>query len=309
MGQTSDAPTFQWSYLHPKYLHTWIGVGLMFLISWLPYRVQRFLGQNIGLLVMKLFKSRRKIADRNLQLCFPEMTGGERHALLKENFQHMGLALFETCMAWFWPDWRIKKHMKYVGFEQLEEIQASQQGVLIIAVHSFNLELGARSFGTHTSGYGVYRPNANPVYDWFQYRGRTRDNGAIDRRDVKRMVKVLRKGALLWYAPDHDYGRHRYTWAPLFAVEKACTTTGTHLLAAAGKAKVMTFTITRDREGTGYTLTLDPPMDAFPYDDEKAAAIYTNKFIERSIMRAPEQYMWLHRRFKSRPDGEPSLYD
>ncbi|MBE1277762.1 LpxL/LpxP family Kdo(2)-lipid IV(A) lauroyl/palmitoleoyl acyltransferase [Enterovibrio baiacu] len=309
MSNKHEAPTFQWSFLHPKYLHTWLGVGLMFLISWLPYRVQRFLGFKIGLLIMKFFKSRKKIADRNLQLCFPEMTGGEREAMLKENFEHMGMALFETCMAWFWPQWRIKKHMKFVGFEHLEQLKASKKGGLVLAVHSFNLELGARAFGTHTSGYGVYRPNTNPVYDWFQYRGRTRENNAIDRRDVKRMVKELRQGELLWYAPDHDYGRHRYAWAPLFAVEKACTTTGTHLLASAGKATVFTFTITRDREGTGYTMTLDPPLEDFPYDDEEAAAIYTNKFVERSILRAPEQYMWLHRRFKSRPDGEPSLYD
>ncbi|PCS22698.1 LpxL/LpxP family Kdo(2)-lipid IV(A) lauroyl/palmitoleoyl acyltransferase [Candidatus Enterovibrio escicola] len=309
MSQILEAPTFKWSFLHPKYFHTWIGVSLMFLISWLPYRVLRLLGQKFGLLIMHFLKNRRNIAERNLQLCFPEMTVGERKVMLKENSKHIGLALFETCMAWFWPDWRIKKHVKYIGFEQLDAIKAKKKGVLIIAVHSLNLELGARAFGTHTSGFGVYRANSNPVYDWIQYRGRTQDNGAIDRFDVKRMVKILREGGLLWYAPDHDYGCHRYAWAPLFAVEKACTTTGTHLLASAGKADVMTFTITRDRKGTGYTLTLDPPMAAFPYNDEAAAATYTNKFIERSILRAPEQYMWLHRRFKSRPEGERSLYE
>ncbi len=281
----------------------------MFLISWLPYRLQRFLGRKLGLLIIKFFKSRKKIAEKNLLLCFPEMTGGEREAMLKENFEHMGMALFETCMAWFWPKWRINKHMTYVGFENLKQLKADKKGGLIIGIHSFNLELGVRAFGTHSPGYGVYRANTNPVYDWFQYRGRTQDNGVIERRNVKRMVRKLRKGELIWYAPDHDYGRHYYVWASLFAVKRACTTTGTHLLASAGRAVVMTFTITRDREGTGYTMTLDPPMDAFPYNDGEAAAIYTNKFVERSILRAPEQYMWLHRRFKSRPDGEPSLYD
>ncbi|AMG31004.1 lipid A biosynthesis lauroyl acyltransferase [Grimontia hollisae] len=309
MSSHSEAPTFQFSFLHPRYWHTWMGVGVMFLISWLPYRVQRFLGRKLGLLIMKLFKSRKKIAARNLELCFPEMTGGEREALLKENFEHMGLAFFETCMAWFWPAWRIRKHIKYEGFEQIADFKARKKGVLIVAVHSFNLELGARAFGLHTPGFGVYRPNTNPVYDWFQYRGRCRENKLIDRCDVKQMIRRLKQGELVWYAPDHDYGRHRYAWAPLFAVENACTTTGTHLLASASGCDLATFTITRDREGTSYTLTLDPPMDAFPYDDANASAAYTNMFIERSIMRAPEQYMWLHRRFKSRPDGEPSLYD
>ncbi|SKA54517.1 KDO2-lipid IV(A) lauroyltransferase [Enterovibrio nigricans DSM 22720] len=258
---------------------------------------------------MKFFKSRKKIAKRNLELCFPEMTGAERETLLRENFENMGMAFFETCMAWFWPAWRVKKHVKYVGFEQIEAIQKAGKGVLIVAVHSFNLEFGARAFGVHTTGYGVYRPNTNPVFDYVQYWGRSREKKCIDRRDVKQMVKRLKQGSFVWYAPDHDYGRHRYAWAPFFAVEKACTTTGTHLLASASKSLVATFTITRDREGTGYTMILDTPMDAFPYDDAEAAAIYTNKFVERSIMRAPEQYMWLHRRFKSRPEGEPSLYD
>ncbi|MDD1781693.1 LpxL/LpxP family Kdo(2)-lipid IV(A) lauroyl/palmitoleoyl acyltransferase [Enterovibrio sp. ZSDZ35] len=309
MSKKSDVPTFKWSFLHPKYLHTWIGVGLMFLLSWLPYRTQRFLGRKLGLLIMKFFKSRKKIAKRNLELCFPEMTGAERETLLRENFEHMGLAFFETCMAWFWPAWRVKKHVKYVGFEQIEKLKAEGRGVLVTAVHSFNLELGCRAFGLHTTGYGVYRPNTNPVYDWFQYRGRGRENSLIERRDVKQMIKRLRNGDFVWYAPDHDYGRHRYAWAPFFAVEKACTTTGTHLLASASKCLVSSATFTRDRDGTGYTLTFDTPMDAFPYDDAEASAIYTNKFVERSIMRAPEQYMWLHRRFKSRPEGEPSLYD
>lgn len=309
MSHPSDGPVFQWSYLHPRYIHTWIGITLMYLLSWLPYRLQRYLGRKLGLLVMVFLKSRRKIANRNLELCFPKMTAEQRTKMLKENFEHLGLAFFETSMAWFWPNWRLKKHIHFVGFEQLEQLKADKKGLLMIAIHSFNLELAVRAFGKKINGSGVYRPNSNPVYDWFQYRGRTRQNKLIDRSNVKEMLRCLRKGELLWYAPDHDYGHHRSEWAPLFAVEKACTTSGTHFLATASKCNLITFTFTRDKEGTGYTLTLDPIMDAFPLDDKQAAAAYINKQIERSIMRAPEQYMWLHRRFKSRPEGEPSLYD
>lgn len=301
-------PRFQWSFLHPRYWHTWLGICCMFLLSLLPYRVQRFLGKKIGRLIMHFFKSRRNVAARNIELCFPEMTAAQRQQMLKENGENMGMAFFETCMAWFWPAWRVRKHVKYVGFEAIENYKAQNKGVLVLAVHSFNLELGARGFGLHSTGYGVYRPNTNPVFDWVQFHGRTRENQVIDRCDVKKMIENLKNGSMLWYAPDHDYGRHRYQWAPLFAVEKACTTTGTHLLASASQASVATFTITRDRDGCGYTLTLDPIEVDFPYSDEQAAAEFTNKLVERSILRAPEQYMWLHRRFKSRPDGEPSLY-
>lgn len=308
-SRSFQTPSFQWSFLHPRYLHTWVGVAFMYLLSWLPYRVQRFMGRKLGLLVMTLLKSRKKIALRNLELCFPHMSNEKRTRLVKENFEHMGLAFFETCMAWFWPNWRVRKHVKFVGFEKIAQYQAENKGLLLIAIHTFNLELGARAFGLHTLGYGVYRPNSNPVFDWFQYRGRSRSNRLINRTDVKQMIKRLRTGECVWYAPDHDYGHHRYTWAPFFAVENACTTTGTHLLAKTSKCKVATLTFTRDIEGTGYTLTLDAPMDAFPYDDKDASAKYVNRFIERSILRAPEQYMWLHRRFKSRPEGEPSLYN
>ncbi len=308
-SKTFTPPHFKLSFLHPRYWHTWLGVICMFLLSLLPYRLQRFLGKKLGRLIMHFFTSRKRIAERNISLCFPHLSHAARKQLLKENSENMGMAFFETCMAWFWPAWRIKRHIKYKGFEQIAHYKAEQQGILLIAVHSFNLELGARAFGLHTPGYGVYRPNKNPVFDWIQYRGRTRENKLIDRLDVKKMIKSLRKGELLWYAPDHDYGRHRYVWAPFFAVEKACTTTGTHLLASASKALVISFTITRDREGTGYTLRFDPLTPNFPYDNEQAAAEFTNKLVERSISRAPEQYMWLHRRFKSRPEGEPSLYD
>lgn len=309
MSQSADAPSFQWSFFHPRYIHTWLGVSLMYLLSWLPYRIQIALGRKLGLLVMIFLKKRKKITSRNLELCFPEMTLAQRNTLLKKNFENMGIALFETGMAWFWPDWRIKKHVTIVGLEHLAKLNESKKGALCIAIHSFNLELGARITGMYNPGYGVYRPNSNPVYNWVQYRGRSKNNKLISRTDIKQILKRLKMGAFLWYAPDHDYGHHRSTWAPFFAVEKACTITGTHFFASATKCHILTFTIVRNKNDTGYYLQIDEPVKDFPYHCKDEAAAYTNRLIERSIMRAPEQYMWLHRRFKSRPEGEPSLYD
>ncbi len=309
MKESFSAPTFQWSFLHPRYALTWLGIFMMFLLSWLPYRIQRFLGKNFGQLLLPILKKRRFIAERNLQLCFPEMTKAEREHLVIKNFENTGFAFFETCMAWFWPAWRIKKHIKYVGFENLELLNQTKKGTMILAVHNLNLELSARAFGLIQPGYGVYRPHTNPVFEWAQVRGRCRENHLIHRNDTKAMIRKLKKGEILWYAPDHDYGHHRYVWAPFFAVDKACTTTGTHFLAAVSKCNVATFTISRDDKGCGYTVTLDPIEKDFPVDTPQACAEFTNHLIERSIMRAPEQYMWLHRRFKSRPEGEPSLYD
>lgn len=279
----------------------------MYLASWLPYRVQFYAGRGLGRLMHTLMKRRVKIADRNLALCFPEMTRAERAAMVKENFANSGLALFETGMAWFWPKWRINKHVTIEGLDTLIDLEKQGKGVLLIAVHSLNLEIGGRGLSDQTPGVGVYRPNANPVYDWFQFRGRMKRNIGVDRKDVKSMLRYLKEGYRMWYAPDHDYGRRRSTFAPLFAVEKACTTTGTSLLAHAGHAAVVPFSIVRDRRGGQYRITIHSPLQDFPKDAD-AAAVVTNRAVEQLILQAPEQYMWLHRRFKTRPEGEPSLY-
>ncbi|PSW21460.1 lipid A biosynthesis lauroyl acyltransferase [Photobacterium sanctipauli] len=304
------APVFTKSLLHPRYWVTLAMMGLMYLMSWLPYFIQYRLGQVFGRLGMRVVKKRKKTIERNLELCFPDMAKEERDEIVKQNIDNTGLALFETGMAWFWPDIRVERHVDYEGFEHIHELEKQGKGVLLIAVHSLNLELGARAFGMKTPGVGVYRPNKNPCFDYFQFHGRVRSNKyMIDRKDVKGMLRALRKGERVWYAPDHDYGRRRSAFAPLFAVENACTTTGTSLLADASDCALVPFAMVRNNEHGRYTLKVFPPLEAFPKNDPEAAAAYVNKAIERSIMEAPEQYMWLHRRFKTRPEGEPSLYD
>lgn len=303
------APTFKKAFLHPRYWLTLTMIGVMYLISWLPYFIQFRLGQGLGRLAMVIMKKRRKTIERNLELCFPNMSADEREALAQKNIDNTGLAMFETGMAWFWPDLRVERHVSYEGLEYIHQLAEQGKGVLLVAVHSLNLELGARAFGLKTPGVGVYRPNTNPCFDYFQFNGRIRSNKyMVDRRDVKGMLRALRKGERVWYAPDHDYGRRRSTFAPLFAVEKACTTTGTSLLVDASDCAVVPFAMVRNTDTGRYTLKVFPPLGEFPHNDPDAAAAYVNKAIERSIMEAPEQYMWLHRRFKTRPEGEESLY-
>ena len=282
---------------------------VMYLLSWLPYRIQYRLGQGVGRLAMAFMKKRRFTIERNLELCFPDMSEEQRQVVIRKNIDNSGLALFETGMAWFWSDRRVKRHVRIEGMEHVEALERQGKGALFIAVHSLNLELGARAFGIRKSGMGVYRPNNNPCFDYVQYKGRSRSNRTlIDRKDVKGMLHALRSGERVWYAPDHDYGRRRSTFAPLFAVSKACTTTGTSLLVDSSECEVVPFTMVRNTQSGQYTVKIYPPLDNFPRNDPDAAAACINKVVERSIMAAPEQYMWLHRRFKTRPDGESSLY-
>ena len=293
---------------HPRYWANWLGVALLWLVVQLPYGWQMALGRSLGRLAMRLLKRRQQIARRNLELAFPDLGYQEREQLLVRNFESVGCALFETGMAWFWPDHRIRALMQVEGEEHVRAAVAAGQGMLLLSCHFLTLELNTRMFGLLQPGSGVYRPNTNPVLEYIQVRGRTRTNGLVDRKDIKKMIKALRQGEVLWYAPDHDYGRHASVFVPFFAVEQSATITGTATLARVKNAVVLPCYTLRLPQG-GYKLVIGAPLQNFPTGDDIADATRSNQVIEAAVRQAPEQYMWLHRRFKTRPrKGDPSLY-
>lgn len=302
-------PKFSPSLLHPRYWLTWCGIGLLWLVVQLPYPVLYRLGCGMGRLAMRLMKRRVRIAHRNLELCFPQMPEQERQEMVKKNFESVGMGLMETGMAWFWPDSRINRWVDVTGMNNTKMHFAEGKGILLIGVHFLTLELGARVFGMHIPGIGVYRPNDNPLLDWLQTWGRLRSNKTmIDRKDLKGMVRALKSGDVVWYAPDHDYGPRSSVFVPFFAVEQTATTTGTWMLAKMSKACLVPFVPRRKPDGKGYELIMLEGETTPPLETAEETAAWMNKVVERCILMAPEQYMWLHRRFKTRPDGVPSRY-
>lgn len=208
-------PKFSVALLHPRYWLLWPGIGLLWLVVQLPYPLIYRLGTALGRLAMRLMTRRAKIAYRNLELCFPEKSEQERHQLIKQNFESVGMGLMETGMAWFWPARRIARWTDSIGVEHIRAVQAQKRGILLIGIHFLTLEMGARMFGMNEPGIGVYRPNDNPVIDWLQTWGRLRSNkDMIDRKDLKGMVRALKKGDVIWYAPDHDYGPASSVFVP-----------------------------------------------------------------------------------------------
>ena len=229
--------------------------------------------------------------------------------MLVKNFESLGMGLMETGMAWFWPTHRVERWTETSGVNEVVELQEQKQGILLIGIHFLTLELGARMFGMFTPGIGVYRPNDNPLIDWLQTWGRLRSNKTmLDRKNLKGMVKSLKEGEILWYAPDHDYGRASSVFVPFFNVDNAATTTGTWMLARMSKATIVPFVPRRKPNGAGYELIALQPEATPPLDSPETTASWMNKIIEQCILMAPEQYMWLHRRFKTRPEGVPSRY-
>lgn len=313
MSEKKQLPPFDKKFLHPRYWGLWIVLGVFKLILCLPYPMLVKIGLSLGKLFTKLGfgKRRMRIARRNLELCFPHYSTEQIETLVQENTKSVGMAIIETGMAWFWSDKRILKWSKVEGVEHLEQ-KNDDEGILLVGVHFLTLELGARIIGLHHQGIGVYRPNDNPLLDWIQFRGRIRSNKAmLDRKDVRGMIRALKNGEMIWYAPDHDYGRRNSVFVPFFAVEETCTTAGSYmLLRSAPKALVIPFSPIRNADYSGYTLKISPPVDFSGCQNEVETAILMNKVVECEIMKAPPQYMWLHRRFKTRPnENDKSLYD
>ncbi|WP_428773724.1 Kdo(2)-lipid IV(A) acyltransferase [Vibrio sp.] len=305
MSNKIGKPEFSVRLLHPKYWGVWFGFGLLAaLVNLLPYAALFRLGRGLGKLGMRLGKSRVKIARRNLELAFPDMPQQEIDHLVEENFKNTGMALIETGITWFWPTWRFRRILIDKDTRALRQQLDNQRGVLLCCVHALNLEITARAFAVlGTPGYGAYRPHSNPAYEFVQYRGRTRNgNKLIYRTDLKQMIRVLRQGHPLFYLPDQDYGHNKSVFVPFFAVEQACTTTGTSILAYTSKCAIVPGSGFRNHDGK-YEIMADKAIDDhYPKKDEVAAAAYMNKYVEEIILRAPEQWMWLHKRFKSLPD-------
>ncbi|MCC5452693.1 LpxL/LpxP family Kdo(2)-lipid IV(A) lauroyl/palmitoleoyl acyltransferase [Rheinheimera sp. UJ51] len=305
------SPQFSWRFLLPRYWLLWIGVGLMYLISWLPYRVLMTLGAALGKLLFKALKSRQKIARRNLELCFPEKSAAEREALLWRNAEESGKAMFETVIGWWWPDWRVRRLAHITGYEHIQQAVASGKGILLLAGHFLHLEAAGRVIGLTHPSIGFYRPNNNPLMDYLQYHGRIRSNKyMIGKRDVKGLIQALNQQEVCFYLPDQDYGRSRAEFVPFFAVADTATTTGTLLFANAANCVVIPIYTYRLPDYRGYQIDILPAFDHFPSGDDRADVTRVNQWVEQAVLKNPEQYMWLHRRFKTRPDAEaPSLYD
>jgi len=268
------------------------------------------MGRGLGLLFKKIMPRRVGIARTNLKLCFPEYSDEEIEDLLTKNMKNTGIAYFEVGMAWWWPNWRIKRKLHVHGEENLRQAQEDGSGVLLLLFHFLSLEVHARLHGFVEPAVGLYRPHNNAVMEFLQTRGRGRSNKyMIQRRDVKAMMAALTQGDIAGYLPDQDYGRRRVEFVKFFHVPDASTTLGTTLFARHPNCKVLVSRCVRRDDGSGYDLYYETPLENFPSNDNKADAERVNRLVEDAIRKAPEQYLWVHRRFKTRPDADmPSYY-
>ncbi|PKI12840.1 LpxL/LpxP family Kdo(2)-lipid IV(A) lauroyl/palmitoleoyl acyltransferase [Colwellia sp. 12G3] len=302
--------SFKLSFLLPKYWLTWLGVFILYSVSWLPFKLQLAMGRTFGRLIFKLASKRKHVALTNLRLCFPEKSESELQSILKKNFENTGIALFETGMGWWWPNWRVARKVKVTGAHYITDAQAQGNGVLVLAMHNLSLEMCARGAGLDNPLVVFYRPHNNHLMEFFQHRGRSRSNKyMLGKRDVKGLLRALHNKDACAYLPDQDYGRNKSLFLPFFAVKQTATTTGTLIFARQKNTKTVMMIPRRNADDSGYTVEVSPPLNNFPTDNDEQDLIRINQALEKAILVQPEQYMWLHRRFKTRPNPEDaSLY-
>ncbi|MVW46181.1 kdo(2)-lipid IV(A) palmitoleoyltransferase, partial [Enterobacteriaceae bacterium TzEc013] len=261
---------FQRAFLHPRYWFTWFGLGVLWLLVQLPYPVIRFLGSKLGSASRYFLKRRESIARKNLELCFPHYNAQQRETLIAENFKSIGMALLETGMAWFWPDERVRKWFDVEGLDNLKRAQMQNRGVMVVGVHFMSLELGGRVMGLCQPMMATYRPHNSALMEWVQTRGRMRSNKAmISRNNLRGMVGALKKGEAVWFAPDQDYGPKGSSFAPFFAVKDVATTNGTFVISRLSGAAMLTVTMVRKADKSGYRLHISPEMANYPEDESE----------------------------------------
>jgi len=304
----SPAAAIRWRrVINPANWPLLLGLGLLRLLILLPWRVQRGLGVVLGHVFAAVGTRRRRIVDTNLQLCFPNLNTLQRRRLRSEHFAALGIALFETALAWWGSDARLRSLVSVIGQAHLQQARASGRGVILLTAHFTCLELGARFLTLQQPFHAMYRPHRNPLYQDIMRRCRERRSGrlAIVQNDIRATLRALRSGEAVWYAPDHNYGRQSI-FVPFFDVP-AYTITATARLAEMSGALVVPYFPVRQPDGR-YQLNIEPALDDFPSGDIEADTARVNQIIERWVNNAPEQYYWVHRRFKTRPPGEAKLY-
>ena len=294
--------------LLPKYWLTWIGYWLLCLLMLMPHSVRMAFGRSLGRLAFSVAKSRRIVVKMNLELCFPELENAERDKLAIDVFESGGMGIIETAISWIGGDGPIQHTAELVGLENLQQAQAKGNGVIMLGSHMSTLDLAGTFLCPHIDIKVMYRKNPNELIDAIMLNGRQNNyHDAIERNDIKGVIRALKKGEIVWYGPDQDYGTRNAVFTPFFGVEAATMTAVTRLSQITGAA-VVPFSHYRIDNGAAYRVELEPAWQDFPGETQLDDARRINDQVEKVVRRAPEQYWWFHRRFKSRPPNEPMIY-
>jgi len=294
--------------LAPRYWLTWAGLGLLRLVAFLPFGAIVRLGRLLGALLRHLPLSFANTARRNIELCLPELSLEEREQLLKEHFASLGIALLEIPCAWWTPPERLAKLLRLEGAEHLEAALARGQGAIILTAHFTSLEMGGRALVQAAPVGFLYRPPKNEVIAYAFQRFRVRYGGrGIPRDDIRAFIGALKNNECVWYAPDQAYRKKGAEMVPLFGIPAASNTLTSRIARISG-APVLPYFFRRLPGTQGYLAEIHPPLENFPSDSPATDTARFYRMIEAQVRLVPEQYLWIHRRFKGLSADYPDYY-
>lgn len=295
-------------FLLPHYWPFWAVLGLLKLLAARPYPSLLRFGSALGTFARHLPLPQVRVARRNLELCLPELPRAERERILDANFRSTGITIGETALAWFAPPAQLATLVRFEGLEHVDRLTAAGRGVILLAAHFTTLEIGARFLTAARHAHAVYKPSKNLLLTEFfrRYRGAV-SAGMIASDDIRGMVRVLRAGGIVWYAPDQAFRGKGAEMVPLFGVP-AATNTATSRLARMTGAAVLPYFVERLPGTTGYRVSIGAPLEDFPSGDSVADTLRFHHLIEAQVRRMPEQYLWVHKRMKALTAEQPNHY-
>ncbi|RPI63007.1 MAG: lipid A biosynthesis acyltransferase [Lysobacterales bacterium] len=291
-----------------RYAVGWLGYAWMRLVVCLPFRVQMAVGRALGRMAYSLLRERRRIAARNIDACLRDVPAEERARILVQHFESLGLSIVEMAMGWFGRLQAVLQRIDIEGAEHLEAALAKGKGVILFSAHFTAFEFfwpALKSLCPKLAG--MYKWQRNPVMNRAMRRGRGRSYDVqIAKDNVREMLRTLRENSVFWYASDQSYGGKGSVLLPFFG-EPAMTNTAIGRIAKASGAAVLPYCCRRLANGR-YLMTIGAPLDGVPSGDEIADTRALTKKLEDYIRLSPEQYWWIHQRFKGRPAPLPDLY-
>ena len=293
-------------FIHPKFLLTWILILFMRIGVFIPFKAQVVAGKAIGRMMYPFMHKLRSTAYSNISHCFPEKKQPQVERLVKRHFEAIGVSFFETANAYYGTDNKIKKLLTIKNEHFFKDALKEEGGIILLCSHFMPLMLGSRALLIKHTIANIYRPQNNTLFDSAMVKG-YKKNGAvmIKSTDTRSIIKAINNSLPIWYAPDQDLGKNNSVFAPFFGIQTA-TASATARLAKNNNTRVIPYSFIRT--SNGYLMSFEKPISNYPSNDPIHDATVINQILEKQINHAPEQYLWIHRRFKTRPNDEKNFY-
>lgn len=293
----------------PRYAIVWLMYACLRVVALLPFERQIRIARRLGAVSRHVLARRRRIAERNIEICMPELSAEARAALVRRHFESLGASLPEMAMGWFGPLEEIQRRVQIRGREHLEAALAKERGVILFSAHFTALEFGFPALRPLCPRMtGMYKAQRNPAMNRLMNRGRGRNVDELIAKDnVRALMRNLARNAVVWYAADQSYGRKGSALIPFFN-EPAMTNTAIWRIARRSGAAVLPYFYRRLPDDARYVIDIGAPLAGFPSDDPVGDVARLIRCLEDYIRLCPEQYLWIHQRFKGRPAPYPDVY-